>query len=177
MIDLSDKMLVPEGSKILRQKCDDFDFTNPQCDPETLFKLLKFTLVKLGGLGLAAPQLGIPLRVFVMGDSEDPDNIVGVFNPVYTMMTPELTTIVEGCLSFPDLYIPRKRPKEIRVRYTTFDGTMDAIKFDGITARVFQHEFDHLNGKTFERDANKYHVSKAKKDRKLLWRKRKRIAS
>lgn len=159
---------------VLKTECVPFDFNNPQIDPIKLFEDLKETMIKFRGLGLAAPQVGLPYRVFVMGDPDSPDTIIPVFNPIITSnMDSKLVELEEGCLTFPGLYIKIKRHENIRARYTNQFGNTDTIKFNGLTARVFQHEFDHLNGVLFQKRASKIRLEQAKKQASKLNRIRK----
>lgn len=103
------------------------------------------------GIGLAANQLGITKRVFVMGS----DNIEGfptpfaVFNPVIVEASKELIIDEEGCLSYPGLYLKVKRPEWIIAHYQDSAGNFNEIKIDGYLSKCFQHELDHLNGICF----------------------------
>jgi peptide deformylase len=72
----------------------------------------------------------------------------------------------EGCLSHPGLFVKIKRPRRIKVRYTEPNGHTTTRVFDGITARVFQHELDHLNGVNYQQRANKLHLEQARKKKK-----------
>ena len=74
----------------------------------------------------------------------------------------------EGCLSFPNLYVKIKRPRTTKVRFTKPNGDTDTMKFDGMTARCFLHELDHLNGIVFTSKANPYHLEKAMKYKRKL---------
>jgi peptide deformylase len=80
----------------------------------------------------------------------------------------ETIYLEEGCLSFPNLYVKIKRPRSIKVRYTEPNGNVVTQKFDGMTARVFQHELDHLNGVVHLSRAHPIHVDKAKTRAKKL---------
>jgi len=91
------------------------------------------------------------------------ENVIGVINPKIIDVSSEMVTLEEGCLSHPNLFVKIKRPKFIKVRFTHPDGTTETKKFDGITARVFQHEMDHLNGILHTKRANRYHLDQAKK--------------
>jgi len=112
------------------------------------------------GLGLAANQVGVPYRVFAMRGS--PENFV-CFNPRIVQPSAENIILEEGCLSFPGLLVKVKRPKHIRVRFTTPNGDTKTETFIGMTARVFQHELDHLDGRLYFNRANKYHKEIAMK--------------
>lgn len=164
--------LVGKYDKVLTEKTQNFDFNNMVADE--LFTNLKDTMIHHKGVGLSAVQVGIPLNVFVMGNWQDPDNIVGVFNPRIVDQSKEFTTEEEGCLTFPGLYVMVKRYDWIRARYTTQEGVTDTIKFGGMTSRIFQHEVDHCNGILFTSRANRYHLEKAKKQKAKLDKLRKK---
>jgi peptide deformylase len=166
--------LVYHPDPILTEETIPFDFSNPQVDPVSLLERMKEVLVKERGMGLAAPQVGLPYRVFIMGVYDDPDGIIPVFNPVITTASDEEILMEEGCLSFPHLYMKVKRPAGIRVRYTTEKGITDTIKFDGLSARIFQHEYDHLHGNVFTKRANRIHRARGLKNQKLYFRREKR---
>lgn len=159
------KELVKSNHEILKQVAEPFNFENPQMDPVELFHNLRDTMCENKGVGLAAPQIGIPLRVFVIGNPGDPDNVIPVFNPKIVDFSEEVSSQEEGCLTFPALYIKVKRSRVIRARYTTQENITDTIKFDGLTARAFQHEYDHLNGVLYLNRANRYHIDKGKKQK------------
>jgi peptide deformylase len=115
------------------------------------------------GLGLASPQVGLPYRAFVMRA----ENIIGVFNPKIVDASSEMVYLEEGCLSYPNLWVKIKRPKKIKVRFTNPDGQTETRVFDGMSARVFQHELDHLDGVCFIDRVSKLKLELAlKKQRK-----------
>ncbi len=158
---------------ILQKKCHQYNFEIG--DPEQLFKILSKKLQELGGLGLSAPQIGIDTQAFVFGDSRKPEEIYSVFNPLIVDFSKEVEYAVEGCLSFPGVYVKVKRAKNIRARFTTWDGTTDTIKLTGLSARIFQHEFDHLQGTLFKDRASKVHWHNAMGKRKSKLRKMKNV--
>ena len=151
--------LVDKNNDILYQKTERFDFTNPPIDPSELAHILAQTMIVNNGIGLAAPQVGLPHRAFVMMGK----SIFCCFNPIVVDTSSEQIYLEEGCLTFPGLIVKVKRPKMIRARYTEPNGQTVTKKFIGMTARVFQHELDHLNGILFTQRANSYHLEKAKK--------------
>ena len=106
------------------------------------------------GLGLAANQVGVPYSVFAMRGQ--PQNYV-CFNPRIVQPSAEEIILEEGCLSFPGLVVKVKRPRHIRVRFQLPNGETVTETFIGMTARVFQHEMDHLEGKLYFNRANRYH--------------------
>jgi peptide deformylase len=151
----------------LKQVCEPFDFENPQMDPLQLAADLVRTMHDHQGLGLAANQIGYPYRVFAMRTA--PKNTV-VFNPKIIHNEPETETLDEGCLSFPGLVVKIKRWKLIRVRFAYPNGEVKTETYKGLTSRVFQHEFGHLNGEIFYELATKYHRDLA--ERKMMKRQR-----
>jgi peptide deformylase len=138
--------LLPEGSPSLSEPLPEFDFANPPVNPNTFASSLVETCIKHRGLGLSANQCGFPYRVFVAGAEE---NYVAYFNPKVTVQTEEETLADEGCLSFPNLFLKVYRPNMIGVEYQDFNGEKHTATFSGMTARVFMHELDHMNGITF----------------------------
>lgn len=103
------------------------------------------------GIGLAANQIGLNRRVFVMGSRilEGFPEPFAVFNPVITETSDEQVLDEEGCLSYPDLYLKLKRPSWIVAQYQDSTGNLKEIRVDGYLAKCFQHELDHLNGVCF----------------------------
>lgn len=151
MMELS---LVKSNDPILTTATEKFDFANPPCHPVELYEAMGNFMVEKGGVGLAAPQVGLPYRFFVIASNP----IIGCFNPIIVHASAEKSILEEGCLSFPGVVLKIKRPQKIRVRYTEPNGNIVTKSFEGITARVFQHELDHLDGIIF-----KNHISPLKR--------------
>ena len=166
--------LVKDTDPVLHEPCQQFDFNNPPMDPVELAKNLKETMVASKGVGLSANQVGLPYKVFVVGDPKDPDNVVPFFNPRIVHESPETILVEEGCLSYPGLFIKIKRPASIRVRYYGADGKVYAHMFDGIPARIILHEYDHMEGTVFTSRASRLQLQKAKKQKVKLDRIRER---
>jgi peptide deformylase len=97
------------------------------------------------GVGLAANQCGVPLRVFVMGSEG-----VGYafFNPEIIETTGE-TSFEEGCISFPGLFLPIRRPETVKLKYQDMNGVAQEKTFSGFSARIILHEYDHMEGILF----------------------------
>jgi peptide deformylase len=121
--------------------------------------LVKF-LYENDGLGIAANQVGFNLRVFAMRGT--PENFV-CFNPRIVDKSKETISLEEGSLTYPGLMVKIKRPRHIKVRFQTPNGDVQTKTFTGMTARVFQHELDNLDGIVFYSKANRYHRDKAMK--------------
>jgi peptide deformylase len=120
------------------------DFKFPLKNQDLGEKLLKFMHAN-GGIGLAANQVGLRERVFVM--SVDNNDRV-FFNPKIIKSSDYLTPYQEGCLSYPKEYVELMRPDTITIEYQNQEGTYIAESFNQLEARVIQHEIDHLNGIT-----------------------------
>jgi peptide deformylase len=127
-----------------------------------LFNDLKETMIHNKLYGLSANMIGELSTVFVMGDWQSPDSILGIFNPKITFMSKEKESLVEGCTAFPGTFIKIKRSKSIRFRAFNYEGFISTQTFTGLSSRVFQHEYDHLNGISFKTRANLYHRNKKK---------------
>lgn len=151
--------LVDKNHPILRQKTERFDFSNPPYDPVELAHRLTQTMISKGGVGLAAPQIGLPYRAFALKSNP----VLVCFNPIVVDASSEEVEMEEGCLSFPGLILKVKRPKIIKVRFTLPNGETRTEKFIGMTARIFLHELDHLNGILFTSKVGKVTLEMAKK--------------
>jgi peptide deformylase len=152
--------LVDPNDPILTTPCQIFDFNNPPFDPIEFAKdLVKFMYDK-NGIGLAANQVGVPYRVFAMRGQ--PENFV-CYNPKIVQPSEMKIELEEGCLTYPNLLVKITRPQHVRVRFTTPNGDTMTKQFTGLTARIFQHELDHLDGVIFYNRANRYHRDQALK--------------
>lgn len=168
--------LLPEDDLILKQECKPFDFDNPPVDPAQLVEGLKLAMIDNFGVGLSANQVGLPYKVFVFGDPTDPQNIQSVFNPKLLHSSDEEVLIEEGCLSYPGLFIKIKRPGAIRVRYANELGIVNTFVYDKEPARIFLHEYDHMDGITFKERATQIRLAMAFKQKRKLDRLRKQKA-
>jgi peptide deformylase len=156
--------LIPENDPILREKCEPWDF-DKDGSPDDLVKEMTKLMFLRKGIGLAAPQCGIQKRLFIMGN---PDKLVVCINPEVVSTEQETEQYLEGCLSFPDLWLYIKRPKEIYVKYYNLAGEKVEQTLNGIMARVFLHELDHLDGICFDTRVGTLGLKRAKEKRKKL---------
>ena len=146
------------------RELESFDFKNPQVDPVNLSASMVSLMRKEVGYGLSANQIGLPLKMFVI----EGEPAYAIFNPRITYYGDEEVLLEEGCLSYPGLSLKIKRPRFIRVRFQDPYGDFVTKQFDGISSRVFQHEFDHSEGVDFIS-----RVSKLKRDMAIKkWRKK-----
>jgi peptide deformylase len=165
--------LVYDPHPALYKVADAWDFDNPLMDVGELIYRMQKIRKSNNGIGLAAPQIDVNTRVIVLGTGEDIEH--AFINPSYEIVEEEGTEyMIEGCLSFPNYFITIKRPKTIKLTYYEADGTRIENQPSGITARVIQHEIDHLEGLTFNKRASMYHLNKAKREAKRLERMKKR---
>lgn len=126
------KMLIPEYRAFL-----------PNPSMTKLVQRLKMTMKKFGGIGLSANQCGVFERVFVIGTDQFQ---ITCINPKIIAHSEETVKEKEGCLSYPAMYLTIPRYTWIDAEYTTETGETKRVRFEGITARCFQHELDHMNG-------------------------------
>ncbi len=111
------------------------------------------TMLVNKGIGLAANQVGVDIRMFVMGDVNY--GFWTIINPQLLNSSIEVSELEEGCLSFPQQKYLVIRPKVIDVLYYDINGKETKTQFTGIWARCFLHELDHLNGLTFDKIGTK----------------------
>ena len=111
--------------------------------------ILKEKMINYEGIGLSANQIGIGERVFVMMLNIETEETITCFNPRIIKKYNDCGWFEEGCLSFPDEIINIQRPNRIVVKYEDEDKKDHKIKLDGLAARVFLHEYDHLQGIVF----------------------------
>lgn len=151
-----------------------WDFKDPPGDLNYICMSLVATMLKHNGIGLAANQCDLPYRIFVMGSSTPGASYIdAVINPVILETTGE-DIDQEGCLSYPGVFLKIKRPYRIKVKYNAVDGSERETEFEGLTARVFQHETDHLNGVRFTEHVSAFDFQRAKGKAKANVRKQKK---
>ncbi len=108
------------------------------------------TMYKAPGIGLAAPQVGIDLRIAVVDlMTDDTPSPLALVNPQVVAVSDEWATREEGCLSVPNQYADVSRPARVTVRYDDADGVPHQVEADGLLAACLQHELDHLDGVLF----------------------------
>lgn len=137
-----------------------------------LYDMLVQHMVYHEGIGLSANQIGIPFKVFSMMVNDK--DVICCFNPKIIEESDEQVIFSEGCLSFPQLFLKIKRPERVMVKYQNADGDEISAHFDGLSARVFQHEMDHMNGTTYLNRVGKVFLQSARRKQRTLLRKERR---
>ena len=138
------------GSRILKTRAEEIE---PGTDIKELIQNMFDTLdTRASGIGLAAPQIGQGMRLFIVsipGEKEE-DRIKRVFiNPEILEYSEEKCWSKEGCISVPEIYEDVERPRLVKVKFLDENYVEHEEWFTGILSRVIQHEYDHLEGKTF----------------------------
>jgi len=105
-------------------------------------------MLKNKGLGLAAPQAGVPLRIFIIALDGNRESVRAYINPTVTPTTDQLQPMEEGCLSVPGVHAKIRRYAKCKVTATDLDGAEFTEDAQGLYARALQHEFDHIEGFT-----------------------------
>jgi peptide deformylase len=127
------------------------------------------TMYDAPGIGLAAIQIGVPLRVVTIdlskpeakeGEQPEPRKPQIFINPEVTWSSDEVSAYEEGCLSIPDYYEEVERPAAVKFRYMDLDGKVQELAAEGLLATCVQHEIDHLDGVLFID-----HLSRLKRER------------
>jgi peptide deformylase len=140
--------VVKYGDPILRKKVDEvIDFSNLSLLLEKMYR----TMYNEHGIGLAANQVGISLNILVIDTSSMEEEILEPFSFInsHIIESKGLIKMEEGCLSVPDIRAEISRPETITIRYQDVYQKFHTSIFSGISARVIQHELDHLDGKFF----------------------------
>lgn len=146
--------IVAYGHPVLKKKCTEIDEMNEEVT--TLISNMWETMYNAQGVGLAAPQIGKAIRLFMIDTTQaedDKSDLVGVkkvfINAQIIDESGKKWSYEEGCLSIPNIRADVERLPEIRIRYQ--DDKLNTVeeKYDGINARVIQHEYDHIEGILF----------------------------
>jgi peptide deformylase len=142
------------GWPLLRKKSE--DITPDYSELKQLIANMYETMYQAEGCGLAAPQIGLNIRLIVidgaaMADEKKPDDMLRTFkkvliNLVITERTGEEWIDNEGCLTFPKIRESVKRPSHIKIEYLDENFQRHSEEYDGMAARIIQHEYDHIEG-------------------------------
>ncbi|MGD1901430.1 MAG: peptide deformylase [Geitlerinemataceae cyanobacterium] len=137
------------GDRVLRQPAKRISRVDDNVR-ELIVKMLQ-TMYTQDGIGLAAPQVGFNKQLIIIDVALDEPTVppVVLINPKILGSSREIALGQEGCLSIPNVFLDVKRPAAIEVSYKDENGRPQKRRFDGLPARVIQHEMDHLNGVMF----------------------------
>ena len=138
--------LFDENHPMLSKPIPEYKQALPNQNMNILIKRLKMTMKQFAGLGLSANQCGVFERVFVIGSEHFQ---FACINPKIIDQSAEMIKDNEGCLSYPALYLKIERPSWIMASFYNENGEKVEMKMEGLTARCFQHELDHMNGVKF----------------------------
>ena len=140
------KNLIPIDDVLLHQKIKKCSYN---LDRSKLSYTLTENMFHYGGVGLSANQIGINERAFVMMSDIESEETITCFNPKIIKESKKLISYEEGCLSYPGLQLNISRPSTIVVKYEDEGKKLHKIKLEGFIARIFQHEYDHMEGIDF----------------------------
>ena len=149
IIKKSELKLVP-ANELPLWIAEEVDFNT--IDAPMLTNVMLDRMTEMGGAALSAPQVGLDMSMFVMGINQAK---IEVFNPKIISYSKEEILMNEGSLSFPGILVIVKRPASITVEYYNKNGELQQSEFTGLTARIFQHAFDHLQGTTMKQKVSK----------------------
>ena len=134
------------SEQLLHERIDKCSYN---LDRSKLSYILHENMYHYNGIGLSANQIGIWERAFVMISDMESQETITCFNPKVLKESKDQIVMEEGCLSYPDLYLKILRPSSVVVKYEDEGKKTYKIKLDGMIARIFQHEYDHMEGIDF----------------------------
>lgn len=164
--------LYDENFALLKEIMPQYTGDLPNSTINEIVEMMKLTMSKFAGLGLSANQCGIKLRAFLIGTDQFQ---LFCINPKILNQSEEQAKDEEGCLSFPGLYCKIERPKWVDVEFTTQTGEVKQMRLEGLTARCFMHELDHLNGVRFVEHIGPVALQMARKKQSKIVKKITRI--
>lgn len=151
--------LISFNHPLLKKAPDAFDYEKE--DALEIKKRLILGMKQFGGVGLSANQIGLDMRVFVIGGSGLEEK--AFFNPELLSVSKTGVTMREGCLSYPGLWLNLTRPDNCVLKYQDNEGQEVIEEFGGIYARVVLHEYDHMVGQNFTMRASSLKIQRALK--------------
>lgn len=151
--------LLDEYDNKLKEPSEPWNFQTPQGDLQYIVISMIETMIRNGGIGLSAIQVGLPYNIFVMGAGQQ---VFVITNPVIVEQSEEKVIMPEGCLSAPGLFLEIKRPAKVKVAFCDMKGEAQEMDLEGLTARIFLHEYDHLQGILFKKLVSPIKLQKGK---------------
>ena len=156
-------------NEFLAKEVKDVDIKDPKIDLKEIKEKMTDIMLSNGGIGLSANQIGLDAKIFIMGDTKE--NISLIINPKVLQHTQDTVLELEGCLSFPKVYMKIRRPKEILAEYYDESLEQKRTHVKGYGTKVFLHEWDHLHGITFKDRVSNMKWNMALKNAKKLEKK------
>ena len=153
------KLLEP-NNLILRTRMES---VSKDCNREKLKQDLIDSMEHYQGVGLSANQIGVAERVFIMYEDVNTRKILTCFNPKIIETSKEEILIDEGCLTYPGIWLKVKRPIAIKVEFEDEKGEKHEKEFQGLSSRIFQHEYDHMEGTDFTQKVSRLKIERAMK--------------
>jgi peptide deformylase len=163
--------LYDENHPMLDDEIPEYIDALPNAYMNNLIQRLKMTMKLYGGIGLSANQCGVYERVFIIGTD---DFQMTCINPKVIEVSAEIIKDSEGCLSFPGLFLKIERPKSVLAEYINEFGQVEKKWIDGITARCYLHELDHMNGVKYTSKVGKVSMMQGRRKQEKLIKKIKR---
>lgn len=158
--------LLYHPNEFLAKQMTMVNLENLSFDPNELKNQMVDFMLSHNGIGLAANQIGLDASVFVMGDSANNNSLC--INPTILQYTEETEIDLEGCLSFPGIYVKVKRPREILAEFYNEHLEKQTVKISGYSARCYLHELDHTLGITFKDRVSKIKWNMAQRKSKKI---------
>ena len=121
------------------------------------------TMKDLNGIGLSASQCGVMERAFVMYSDVKKSEIIPCFHPQIVRYSSETILMDEGCLTYPGLWLKVRRPVFITCTFEDENGESSEVQMYGLESRIFQHEYDHMEGTNFTAKVSKLKLSRGQK--------------
>ena len=159
-IQLQVEPLVPVTDPILKKPLVN---CSPDLDRKALFRKLNNAMAHYQGIGLSANQIGINERVFVMYGDVKKKDVIACFDPIITDYSDETIIMDEGCLTWPGVWLKIRRPEGFRCVYYDVDNKLIQVEMHGLEARIFQHEYDHMEGTNFTQKVSSLKLNMAKR--------------
>ncbi len=153
-------LLVPVTDPILKKPLESCSIG---LDRKELQNTLKIAMEHHQGIGLSANQIGIKERAFIMYSDVKKKEMISCFDPLITDYSEEKIIMDEGCLTWPGLWLKVERSEGIRCVYNDVDGELVQVQMHGLEARIFQHEYDHMEGTNFTQRVSRLKLNMAKR--------------
>lgn len=143
-LDIESLYILHYPAPILRQRAETIDKIDQEV--KDVVARMMMLMEEAEGLGLAAPQIGLSWRIFIARDDPEGDSTRVYINPTLDNLSSNLVTREEGCLSLPGINVEIRRPEAVTIKASDLEGNEFELTNDDLLARVWQHEFDHLEG-------------------------------